>query len=46
VFLRALLLSVPALVINILVQGHREFLPEREARKKYKQLMYKINQKG
>lgn len=43
---RALLFSMPTIVISILVQGYREFRPELETEIKYRRIMRKIKKKG
>ncbi len=38
VIFRAFILSLPTLIINLIVQGRREFKAELETNKKYKML--------
>lgn len=46
IFLRALILSLPTLAINLMVQGCREFRPELESHRKYRQLTARTIRKG
>lgn len=46
VLANALLLSIPAFVINVLVQGGKEFRPELETWKKYRRIIKQIKRKG
>ena len=46
VLLRALMLSLPTLLLNLIIQGRREFAPELETNKKYRQLTAKTIRKG
>lgn len=46
VLLRALLLSLPTLLLNLIIQGRREFAPELETNRKYRLLTAKTIRKG
>lgn len=43
---RALLFSIPTIVISTLVQGYKEFRPELETQIKYCRLISKIKKEG
>ena len=46
VLLRALLLTLPTLALNLIIQGKREFAQELETNKKYREITAETIRKG
>ncbi len=46
VLIRVLILSLPTLVLNLIIQGRREFAQELETNRKYRKLTAKTIRKG